>query len=108
MLIDRLAERARIGRLLDAARSGHSAVLVLSGAPGVGKTALLDYAVESAADLRVARVAGVEPEAELTFAALQQLLSPVLKLTSTLPDPQREALDVALGLRACRHRTGSW
>ncbi len=99
MLINRVAERMRVGRLLDAARTGHSAVLVLSGAPGVGKTALLDHAVGSAADLRIARVAGVEPEAELAFAALQQLLSPMLDLADTLPDPQHDALDVALGLR---------
>jgi DNA-binding CsgD family transcriptional regulator len=100
MLIDRLAERARLSQLIDAARGGHSAVLVLSGAPGVGKTALLDHAVAAAAGLRVARVAGVEPEMELTFAALQQLLSPMLDLAGWLPGPQRDALEVALGLRA--------
>ena len=100
MLIDRDAERAQVGRLLHAARSGHSAVLVLSGAPGVGKTALLDHAIESAPDLRMARVAGVEPEAELAYAALEQLLSPMLDLADKLPDPQYDALDVALGRRA--------
>src|SRR5260370_40154335 len=100
MLIDRLAERASLGRLLDAAKGGYSAVLVIRGAPGVGKTALLDHAVESAAGLRVARVAGVEPETELAFAALQQLLSPMLDLAGRLPGPQREALGVAFGLRA--------
>ncbi len=100
MLVDRVAERASLGRLLDAARDGRSAVLVISGMPGVGKTALLDYAVESAAGLRVARVAGVEAEVELAFAALQQLLSPMLGLAGPLPDPQRDALDVAFGRRA--------
>jgi DNA-binding CsgD family transcriptional regulator len=100
VLIDRLAERARLAGLLDAARSGHSAVLVISGPPGVGKTALLEYTVESAAGLRLARVAGVEPEMELAFAALQQLLSPMLENAGRLPDPQRDALDVALGLKA--------
>ena len=96
-LLDRVAERAKIGALLDAARGWHSAVLVISGAPGVGKTALLDHAVESAAGLRVSRVAGVEPEIELAFAALQQLLSPMLDLVGRLPDPQRDALDVGFG-----------
>ena len=86
--------------MLDAATSGHSAVLVITGPPGVGKTALLDYAVESAAGLRLARVAGVESEMELAFAALQQLLSPLLDSADRLPDPQRDALDVALGLKA--------
>ncbi|HKD88724.1 MAG TPA: LuxR C-terminal-related transcriptional regulator [Streptosporangiaceae bacterium] len=99
MLIGRLAERARLDQLLDAVRGRHSAVLVMCGAPGVGKTALLSYAVESAAGLRVASVAGVEPEMELTFAALQQLLSPMLDISDQLPDPQRDALDVALGLK---------
>jgi len=100
MLIGRHAELARLGQLVQAARDGHSGVLVLSGAPGVGKTALLDHAVESAAGLHVARVAGVEPETELAFAALQQLLSPMLDLAGRLPGPQRDALEVALGLRA--------
>jgi DNA-binding CsgD family transcriptional regulator len=100
MLIGRDAERARLGQLVKAARGGHSAVLVISGAPGVGKTALLDHAVESAAGLRVARVAGVEPEMELAYAALQQLLSPMLDLADRLPGPQRDALEVALGLKA--------
>ena len=100
MLIDRLAERARLSQLIDAASGGHSAVLVVSGPPGVGKTALLDHAVAAAAGLSVARVAGVEPEMELAFAALQQLLSPMLDLAGRLPGPQRDALEVALGLRA--------
>jgi DNA-binding CsgD family transcriptional regulator len=100
MLIDRLTERARLGRLLDAARSGHSAVLVLTGPSGAGKTALLDHAVESADGLRIARVVCVQPEAELAFAGLQQLLSPMLDDADGLPGPQREALDVALGRRA--------
>src|ERR1700756_2892953 len=100
MLIDRLAERARLSQLVETARGGHSAVLVIRGAPGIGKTALLDHAVEAAAGLRIARVAGVEPEMELAFAALQQLLSPMLDLAGRLPGPQRDALGVALGLRA--------
>jgi predicted ATP-dependent serine protease len=70
MLLDRLPERGALSELLDVARAGRSGVLVMRGEPGVGKTALLEYAVESAAGLRVARVAGVESEMELAFAAL--------------------------------------
>jgi DNA-binding CsgD family transcriptional regulator len=99
-LLDRVAERARIGELLNAAEDGHSAVLAISGEAGVGKTALLDYAVESANRLRVASVAGVQSEMELTFAGLQQLLAPMLDLAGRLPEPQRDALDVAFGLKA--------
>ena len=98
MLLDRLPERAALSQLLDAARAGRSGVLVMSGEPGVGKTALLDWAVGSASGLRVARVAGVESEMELAFAALQQLCAPMLDKLAGLPDPQRAALGVAFGL----------
>jgi hypothetical protein len=98
MLLDRLPERAALSGLLEAARAGRSGVLVVRGEPGVGKTALLDWAVDSAAGLRVARVAGVESEMELAFAALQQLCAPMLDKLAGLPDPQRHALGVAFGL----------
>jgi len=100
MLLDRLAERAALGGLLDRVRAGHSGVLVLRGDPGVGKTALLDDMAGSAAGLRVARVAGVESEMELAFAALQQLCAPMLDRLERLPGPQRDALGVAFGLQA--------
>jgi DNA-binding CsgD family transcriptional regulator len=98
MLLDRLPERAALSQLLEAARSGRSGVLVVRGEPGIGKTALLDWAVGSAAGLRVVRVAGVESEMELAFAALQQLCAPMLDQLERLPDPQRAALGVAFGL----------
>ena len=98
MLLDRLSERAALSRLLDAARAGGSGVLVVRGEPGIGKTALLEYAIESAAGLRVVRVAGVEAEMELAFAALHQLCASMLDQLGSLPDPQREALGVAFGL----------
>jgi DNA-binding CsgD family transcriptional regulator len=100
MLLDRLPERAALGQLLDGARGGRSGVLVLRGEAGVGKTALLEWMIESAAGFRVARVAGVEPEMELAFAALQQLCAPLLDKLEGLPGPQREALGVAFGLTA--------
>ena len=84
--------------LLAAARAGRSGVLVLRGEPGVGKTALLEYAIEEAAGLYVTRVAGVESEMELAFAALQQLCAPMVDKLEGLPDPQRHALGVAFGL----------
>jgi DNA-binding CsgD family transcriptional regulator len=100
VLLGRLQERAALSRLLEAARSGRSGVLVMRGEPGVGKTALLDWAIGSAAGLRVARVAGVESEMELAFAALQQLCAPMLDKLEGLPGPQRDALGVAFGLKA--------
>jgi hypothetical protein len=65
-----------------------------------GKTALLEDALAAAAGMRVARVAGVESEMELAYAALQQLCAPMLEGLERLPDPQRDALGVVFGLRA--------
>jgi DNA-binding CsgD family transcriptional regulator len=100
MLLDRLTERAALGQLLEAARGGRGAVLVVRGEAGVGKTALLEDAAAAAAGMRIARVAGVESEMELAYAALQQLCAPMLGGLERLPDPQREALGVAFGLRS--------
>ncbi len=86
--------------LLKQVRDGRSAVLVVRGEAGVGKTALLDYAVQQAADLRVARAVGVESEMELAFAALHQLCGPMLDRLDRLPGPQRGALGTAFGLEA--------
>ena len=99
-LVGRQRERAVLERLLDSARDGHGATLVVYGDPGVGKTALLEYAVEAGQDFRLVRTAGVEGEMELDYAALQQLCSPLLDLVERLPDPQRDALGVAFGLSA--------
>ena len=97
-LLGRQRERAVLERLLDTARSGHGAVIVVHGEPGVGKTALLEYAVEAAEDFRVVRTSGVEGEMELDYAAVQRLCSPILEYIERLPDLQREALGVAFGL----------
>src|ERR1700730_10895056 len=83
-----------------AARDRRSAVLVLRGEAGVGKTALLEYATERADGCQVMRAVGVESEMELPFAALQQLCAPLLDRPAQLPAPQRDALGVAFGLRA--------
>src|SRR5215469_7177368 len=99
-LCGRRRECARLDGLLAGVRAGHSAALVIHGEVGVGKTALLDYVAESAADLRVLRVAGVESEMELAFAALHQMCGPVLDRLGRLPDPQRDALGTAFGLQA--------
>jgi DNA-binding CsgD family transcriptional regulator len=99
-LLGRQRERVVLERLLDTARNGHGAVLVVHGDPGVGKTALLQYAAEAGRDFRVVRTAGVEGEMELDYAALQQLCSPLLEFVERLPDPQRDAIGVAFGLSA--------
>jgi hypothetical protein len=97
-LLGRQRERDALERLLVAAREGRGGVLVMDGEPGVGKTALLEYAVNAGRDFRVALAVGVDGEVELAYAALQQLCAPSLDVMERLPDPQREALAVALGL----------
>src|SRR3984957_13681384 len=99
MLLDRQDECGQIARVLDAARAGLSGVLVLRGEPGIGKTALLDYAVKDAADLRVVRLVGIESEMEVGFSSLHQFLLPFLGRLDELPVPQGAALGSAFGLR---------
>src|SRR5215216_148456 len=86
--------------LLEGVRGGRSGVLVVRGEAGVGKTALLEYAIEAGSDLRVLRAVGVESEMELAFAALHQLCASTLDLLERVPGPQREALETTFGLSA--------
>jgi DNA-binding CsgD family transcriptional regulator len=81
-------------------RASESRALILRGEPGVGKTALLEYAIDSASGFRVARAVGVQSEMELAFAALHQLCAPMLDRLDRLPGPQGGALGVAFGLSA--------
>src|SRR5947209_9771340 len=97
-LCGRHDERALVVGLLEGARAGQSAALVLRGAAGIGKTALLEYAVESASDLTVLRAVGVEPELELAFGALHQMCAAILERLDGIPAPQRDALRVTFGL----------
>src|SRR5271165_4447942 len=99
-LINRDRERQALDQLLDAAKAGLSGSLVLRGEPGIGKTALLDYAFGRAGGMQVARVLAIESEMELGFAALYQLLVPFLNRIGELPTPQRDALASAFGLIA--------
>ncbi|WP_207944716.1 ATP-binding protein [Actinomadura rubrisoli] len=103
MLRGRRAEQSVIDELLDNARSGVSGALVVRGDPGIGKTALLDYAADRADGLRILRAGAAEAEAELPFAALHLLLRPALDRLDVLPGPQRHAVETALGLRAGEH-----
>src|SRR3954465_9220928 len=100
VLHDRRMEREALERLLTAVRGGESRVLVVSGDPGVGKTALVESVIGSVPGFRVLRALGVESEMELAFAALQQLCAPMLDRLDRLPGPQQDALGVAFGLRA--------
>jgi DNA-binding CsgD family transcriptional regulator len=96
----RRSECETLDRLVADAKAGQSRVLVLRGEPGVGKSALVDYLVESAAGGQVLRAAGVESEMELAYAGLHQLCVPLMGFLDRLPGPQRDALGIAFGLRA--------
>jgi DNA-binding CsgD family transcriptional regulator len=100
MLYGRDTERSLIGELLDGARESRSGVLVLRGEVGVGKSALLLDARERATGMQVLSGAGIESEAQLPFAALHQLVRPILGCVESLPQPQAGALRGALGLEA--------
>jgi DNA-binding CsgD family transcriptional regulator len=94
----RASECGVLDRLLQNVRGAQSAVLVIRGEPGVGKTALLRYCVGQASGFRVTESVGIESEIELPFAGLHQLCGPLLDRLDALPDPQRDALRVAFGL----------
>ncbi|MBB6549278.1 ATP-binding protein [Nonomuraea rubra] len=96
----RQTECEALDQLVATVQSGHSAVLVVRGEAGIGKTALLEHARAGAAGCRIARAAGIESEMELAFGGLHQLCAPFLDHLPHLPAPQREALGTAFRLSA--------
>ena len=98
VLVGRETEQKRIETLLQRAREGRGSALVVRGEAGIGKTALLDQAAGLDDDVCILRALGVEAEAELPFAALHELLRPILQLLDELPEPQATALKAALAL----------
>src|SRR6516165_936150 len=102
VLLGRAGECAVVDGVLAGARAGTGGGVLVSGEPGVGKSARLEHAAGSAAGLgfRVVRASGVEWEAELAFAGLQQLCAPLLGGLDELPGVQRAAMETAFGLAA--------
>jgi DNA-binding CsgD family transcriptional regulator len=99
-LLGRRSECETLDHLVANVRAGQSAVLVVRGEAGVGKSALLARLIERASGCRIARAVGVESEMELPFAGLHQLCGPMLEHLDRLPAPQRDALATAFGLSA--------
>jgi DNA-binding CsgD family transcriptional regulator len=108
--VGREPELSVLRQLLESAQDGGSGTLLVHGDPGVGKSALLDWLVGSAAGFQVARATGVEREVDLPYAGLHQLCRSMLATIDALPAPQRQALEVAFGLTsgepADRHLVG--
>ncbi|MGW4241907.1 BREX system ATP-binding domain-containing protein, partial [Nocardia sp. NPDC004722] len=98
MLVGRNAEVATLQALLDEVRTG-GAAKVFVGEPGIGKTALLTAAaaLAEARGMLVLSARGVETEQHLAFAALHDLLRPVLDRIDTLSPGHRDALLTAFG-----------
>ena len=94
----RTSERERLDATLASARDGHSAVLVIRGEAGIGKTALLRHAARQASGLRTVEVEGVQAEMELPFAGIHRLCAPVFDGLEVLAEPQQNALRVAFGV----------
>ncbi|HUA47483.1 MAG TPA: AAA family ATPase, partial [Solirubrobacteraceae bacterium] len=86
--------------LVAAVRRGESRSLILRGEAGIGKTALLEYLIESTSGVTVLRAVGVESEMELAYAGLHQLCAPLLDRLERLPAPQRDAVEIVFGLSA--------
>jgi DNA-binding CsgD family transcriptional regulator len=105
LLYGREQECAAVDEVLDASRSSRSSALILTGSAGIGKTALLEYARSRAASMWVLETIGLEPEADLPFAALHRLVVPVVSSIGRLPGPQAEALRGALALGPARPST---
>jgi DNA-binding CsgD family transcriptional regulator len=97
-VIGRESELATLHRFLDSIPTGPSALL-LSGDPGIGKTTVWNQGLASAQlrRFRTLSCGPVEAETRLSYAALGDLLEPILEeALPTVPEPQRQALEVAL------------
>ncbi|MBP1822156.1 AAA family ATPase [Mycobacterium sp. OAE908] len=99
-LTGRRSERDVLDQLVAAVRTGESRALVVYGDAGVGKTALIDHLAARVPDCRIVRTAGIESELELPFAGLHQVCAPMLDRLVEVPEPQRQALQVAFGMAA--------
>jgi hypothetical protein len=97
MLVGRDAETTLIAARLADLDAG-TAILV-RGAAGIGKTALVDEAMQLAgASRHILHTVGHSPETGMAMAGLYQLLQPVLHLAHSLPEPRQTALRVAFGI----------
>jgi DNA-binding CsgD family transcriptional regulator/tetratricopeptide (TPR) repeat protein len=123
-------EQDRIGLLLAEAAAGRGGALILRGAPGAGRTSLLRWAAAQAVTAATRRAdagmpgdgdpppgagctvliaRGHESETDLPYAALQQLLSPLIEDGATAaglhPAQARVALDaITVGRCPDEHR----
>jgi DNA-binding NarL/FixJ family response regulator len=98
VLRGRGVECLRLDGLIDAARSGNSSALLIRGEPGVGKSALLRYALDRATRMTTVVARGMESESELPFAGLADLVRPLHHALSNIPPSQAAVLAGAVAL----------
>jgi predicted ATPase len=98
VLRGREIECARLDSLLDAARTGKSSALLIRGEPGVGKSALLKYALDRATGMATVVARGIESESELPFAGLADLVRPLHDALSHIPPVQGAVLRGAVAV----------
>src|SRR5207249_11571719 len=98
----RAKELAELQSAIQRLCAGRGGALAIGGPAGIGKSALLDNVVARTRrrSVRVLTATGVHAEAQMAFAGLHQLVTPVLDLAPRLPRRQREALLTAFGSTA--------
>lgn len=84
--------------LLGHARNRRGGALLVTGEPGIGKTALLDATTSDPTGMRLLRVDGFEAESMIPFAGVQRLAIPLRGYLSELPESHRHAMRVAAGV----------
>ncbi|MGI8868991.1 MAG: AAA family ATPase [Mycobacteriales bacterium] len=107
MLLGRTGETGIIDALVAGARVGRSGILLMTGEPGIGKSALLEHSVSRARDMRVLRARGSAHERDIPFGGLLALLRPALGSVDRIPGPQAEALASPSPCAAARPRIAS-
>jgi hypothetical protein len=98
-LLGREHEVAALSAVIQASRQ-RGAVLLMTGEPGIGKSALLAVAraAARAAGYTVLGAVGVESEMHLPFGGVHQMLTPLMGNLGRLSGAHRDALGTALGL----------
>jgi DNA-binding CsgD family transcriptional regulator len=106
-LLERDAELEQIGGLLDAARDGRGATMLVEAAAGLGKSSLLEFVGDRAreSDLMVVEARGTEAGGNLSFGVCQELFE--AQLTGATETEKMELLQGAAGgARAIFELTG--
>jgi hypothetical protein len=96
LLHGRATECAAILGLLAGARQGASGALVLRAEAGMGKTAMMTYAISEASGIQVIAATAAPGEYGLPFACLHRLLAGWTEHAQEIPEVQRDALLGAL------------